>query len=160
MYLTIIPIDKAVYVDGEAYLNLDLTTCQIPFNVHALQWYETNGHIEYIDVDTPNEIIQIIPDWALAAKAVWQVAYDENHAPPPPPTPEEIQQTNKNKAVDFLKQTDWVDLPAVSNPEVSNPYLMNVNAFLEWRSQIREVAINPPTTFVDFSTAPSAVWSS
>ena len=53
MKLTIIVEDNAVYVDGvmKAYapLPLDLTQCGIPSNVHALQWKETAGWIEFED---------------------------------------------------------------------------------------------------------------
>ena len=38
MRLSIIPSDKAVYVDGASQLGLDLPF--IPTNIHALQWYE------------------------------------------------------------------------------------------------------------------------
>ena len=38
MKLTIIPVDGSVGVDGKFYENLDLSSCNIPENVHALQW--------------------------------------------------------------------------------------------------------------------------
>lgn len=75
MRLTIIPSDNAVYVDGVAH-ELDVTTAGIPTDVHALQWYDTRGWIEFTDVDpfTPkpaNQEISELPQWANACVTVW-----------------------------------------------------------------------------------------
>lgn len=75
MRLTIIPSDNAVYVDGVAH-ELDLTTAGIPTEVHALQWYDTRGWIEFTDVDpftpkTANQDISELPQWANACVDVW-----------------------------------------------------------------------------------------
>jgi hypothetical protein len=73
MRLTIIPIDKKVIVDGVYKLPLDLTTCEIPSNVWALQWYDTEGEIEFDGKPKPlNEMITVLPDWANACIAVWE----------------------------------------------------------------------------------------
>jgi len=76
MRLTIIPSDKNVGVDNEFLINLDLTNCGIPSDVHALQWYETEGEIEFIDnpdrTKQPNEIITTLPTWANFCVTVWQ----------------------------------------------------------------------------------------
>ena len=45
MELTIIPIDKAVYIDGLCYMGLSWEGT--PETVHALQWQDTEGWIEY-----------------------------------------------------------------------------------------------------------------
>ena len=79
MKLTIIRGDGAVYKDGISYLHLDLTA--VPSNVHALQWLDVEGWIEFKD-GTPNEIITALPDWALSAEAAWEVANT-----PKPPVP-------------------------------------------------------------------------
>ena len=50
---------------------------------------------------------------------------------------------NKTQAIALLKQTDWVELPSVSDPAQSNPYLENQAEFIAWRSQVRAIAINP-----------------
>jgi hypothetical protein len=47
MKLTIIKDDGAVYKDSVSYNNLSLPT--IPSNVHALQWNNDKGHIEFVD---------------------------------------------------------------------------------------------------------------
>jgi len=64
MKLTIIPIDGNVKKDGEGYINLDLSLCGIPSNVHALQWQDTSGWIEYTSASIENEPITSLPDWA------------------------------------------------------------------------------------------------
>ena len=79
MKLTIIVDDKAVYIDGvmKAYapLPLDLSECGIPTNVHALQWNEAAGWIEFKDnpdgTKPANETITVLPDWANACVTVW-----------------------------------------------------------------------------------------
>ena len=78
----------------------------------------------------------------------------------PPPTPEEVQTINKNKAQELLQETDWTATVDISNPTFSNPYLANQNEFLSYRSQVRQVAINPPVTLVIFPTKPEEVWVS
>jgi hypothetical protein len=82
------------------------------------------------------------------------------YTPPPPPTPQQIQNQNKTQATALLKQTDWTSIADVGNPQVSNPYLMNQTAFLAYRSQVRAIAVNPPTTPAVFPTQPTEQWSS
>jgi hypothetical protein len=84
MRLTIIPIDNAVYLNGICRAPLDLTPCNIPENVHALQWYETEGEIEFTGKPKPpNEEITVLPEWALACVGV----YEAWTPPEPPPQP-------------------------------------------------------------------------
>lgn len=89
MKLTIIPDDSFVMVNGDnTHRPLDLSSCNIPNQIHALQWFGTKGWIEFDDpVDpfspkTPNEEIFDLPDWANNCVTVWQ-----SWTPPaPPPT--------------------------------------------------------------------------
>jgi len=74
MKLTIIKEDGAVYKDGKSYLELSLPT--IPNEVHALQWNESIGHIEFVDNIKGNEAITELPSWANDALTVWQTAYE------------------------------------------------------------------------------------
>jgi hypothetical protein len=76
MKLTIIKDDGAVYKDNKNYLKLNLNS--IPSNVHALQWNNDNGHIEYVEgIDNVfNEKITELPSWANDALNEWQIAYD------------------------------------------------------------------------------------
>jgi hypothetical protein len=76
MRLTIIPIDKVVYKDGVPYFNLNMPF--IPENIHALQWYENVGEIEYKGLI--NESINSLPEWADLAVAEWDKAkFDEEN---------------------------------------------------------------------------------
>lgn len=90
MRLTIIPADSFVNVDGNPkFQPLDLSSCGIPADVHALQWYETRGWIEFRDDDDPftpkpaNQEITELPEWANNCVVVW-----EHWTPPAPPEPE------------------------------------------------------------------------
>lgn len=95
MKLTIIPIDKAVYKDGLCYSDLSLV--DIPSDVHALQWDNNVGHIEYKSSAISNETINELPKWANDALVVWQQAYDADQAivstSPPPETVLNVNQT-------------------------------------------------------------------
>jgi len=156
MKLTIIPIDGYVSKDDIGYS--DLVWAGTPLEVHALQWAGSSGWIEYNN-GAPNEDIVSLPEWANNALAAWDAAdYAANN--PPPPTPEQIQLTNKVAAVALLQQTDWATIADVSNPSISNPYLVNVAEFIAFRNQVRPTAINPPITLVTFPTMPTAQWSS
>ena len=72
MKLTIIKDDKAVYKDGVCYSELTLTN--IPDGVHALQWEDTVGHIEYTSRSQSNKTINSLPTWANDAVDAWEVA--------------------------------------------------------------------------------------
>lgn len=84
MRLTIIPIDSAVYIDGVCKMPLDLSGCGIPLDIHALQWFEQKGWIEFSDDNDPftpkppNQTIESLPDWAITCVAVWE-SYIEEH---------------------------------------------------------------------------------
>ena len=73
MKLTIIPVDKTVYVDNLAIHNLDISF--VPSNVHALQWKGSVGWIEFVENDDftkpQNETINELPTWANEAYNVW-----------------------------------------------------------------------------------------
>lgn len=57
MRLTIIPIDKTIGIDGTFLSNVEGDLSWIPTNIHAVQWYDTWGEIEYND-GSPNEKIE------------------------------------------------------------------------------------------------------
>jgi len=138
MKLTIIPSDGAVYENDVCYS--DLTWEGTPADVHALQWQDVAGWIEFDD-GKPNEGITVLPEWADNAMAAWQVAYDNAHKPPTPPTYEQkyalfiVERDRRLVATDYTQLPDvialhdsawlqgWVDyrqelrdLPALVNP--------------------------------------------
>ena len=71
MLLTIIPSDNAVYKNGVSFPDLQLTG--VPADVHALQWHENSGWIEY-NTEAANESISELPQWAIDAAAKWDEA--------------------------------------------------------------------------------------
>ena len=87
MKLTIIPDDSFVSVNGDnTHQPLDLSNCNIPSEIHALQWFDTKGWIEFDDPTDPfspkppNEIIELLPQWANNCVTVWN-----EWTPPAPP---------------------------------------------------------------------------
>jgi hypothetical protein len=149
MLLTIIPIDGNVIKDKVGYLNLDLSSCAIPSNVRVLQWQETKGWLEFWDQQ--NEDITTLPSWTNCCLAAWDVA----NQPPGPPSAAE----NKASAVYLLQQTDWTQIPSVSDPALSNPYLANKNAFDIYRNSVRQYALNPVAGNITWPTIPQEVWT-
>jgi hypothetical protein len=152
MKLTIIPIDGAVYENEICYSNLSWEGT--PLNVHALQWFDIEGWIEFND-DKPNETITELPQWALNAEAAWTAENIKPIPDPLPPTAEENKQTASKK----LYATDWTTIPDVSDVTKSNPYLINVSEFLQYRNIIRQYAINPIAGYIDWATEPIPIWS-
>lgn len=73
---------------------------------------------------------------------------------------QQIAAQNKSQAMSLLSATDWTATVDISNPQYSNPYLGNQDAFLAYRSQVRQIAVNPPTTPVEFPATPQEVWVS
>ena len=150
MKLTIIPSDGAVYENGLCYSGL--TWNGTPMDVHALQWQDVEGWLEFND-GSPNQTITELPQWANNAMDAWAVA--NTPIPPVPPTAEQ----NKAQASSLLYATDWTTIPDVSDSTKSNPYLTNVGEFLTYRNAVRQYAINPIAGNIDWPVVPTAIWS-
>lgn len=65
---------------------------------------------------------------------------------------------NKATAVGLLEQTDWTQIPSVSDPALSNPYLANKLAFDQYRNAVRQYAINPVSGSVVWPAIPTESW--
>jgi hypothetical protein len=150
MRLTIIPSDGAVYENDICYSNL--TWQGTPVNVHALQWNNSSGWIEFND-GSPNENITVLPQWADNAMDAWTVA--NTPVPPQPPTAEQ----NKQTAVSKLQATDWTIIPDVADPTKSNPYLGNAQDFVTYRNAVRQYAISPVSGEINWPAVPQEVWT-
>jgi hypothetical protein len=81
-------------------------------------------------------------------------------------TPQEIadrdqqeKDSNKQQATELLYATDWTTIPDVANPTVSNPYLVNPADFVDYRNQLRAIAVNPPVTVSQWPVKPVEIWS-
>ena len=151
MLLTIIPVDGNVIKDKVGYLGLNLSSCAIPSNVRALQWKETLGWLEFWDKQ--NEDITELPSWVDCCLAVWTVANT-----PVPPSPLTAEQ-NKKTAIGLLQETDWTQIPSVSDSALSNPYLANKNEFDGYRNAVRQYALNPVAGDITWPTIPQEVWT-
>ena len=89
----------------------------------------------------------------------WQLIDGEWFAPYVPPI--DWPSVNKEQAMSLLQATDWTATVDINNPQYSNPYLMNQDEFLAYRSAVRAIAVNPPDTeFTNWPTLPTEVWSS
>lgn len=67
---------------------------------------------------------------------------------------------NKTKAQQLLADTDWAATVDINNPQYSNPYLANQEAFLTYRSAVRAIAVNPPAVVDPWPVQPTPVWQS
>ena len=153
MKLTIIPADGSVGENDVFYFPLDLGSCNIPADVHALQWQDTAGWIEYNSPLVENQPITELPAWANCCMTKWTEA--NTPVPPQPPTAEQ----NKSTAVSKLQATDWTTIPDVGDSTKSNPYLSNVQDFVVYRNAVRQYAINPVAGTINWPTLPQEVWT-
>lgn len=81
-------------------------------------------------------------------------------------TPEEIaqreeakRQANKTQAESLLQATDWTATIDIADAQYSDPYLVNQADFLEYRSNVRKIAVNPPITVDVWPIKPEEIWS-
>lgn len=65
---------------------------------------------------------------------------------------------NRATAIANLQATDWSELPSVSDASAT-PHLLNIGDFINYRTAIRAIAVNPPDKAVDWPVMPSQDWS-
>lgn len=152
MKLTIIPADGSVGENGVFYNDLDLSSCTIPVDIHALQWQDTAGWIEYNSPLVENQPITELPAWANCCMTKWNEA--NNPPSPPPPTAEQ----NKTTATIKLQATDWATIPDVADPLKSSPYLSNAQDFVTYRNAVRQYAVYPVAGNINWPAVPQEVW--
>ena len=70
-----------------------------------------------------------------------------------------LQAQTSTQAQTLLSATDWTAIASVADPAVSTPHLTNQAEFLSYRSAVRAIGVNPPTTPATFPTVPTATWS-
>lgn len=98
--------------------------------------------------DTPN---MINGDWVLSWIVTPKTA-DEIKA-----YTDQIKANNKSNAIKLLSETDWVELPSVTNAS-NTPHLINADEFILYRNSLRLIAVNPTETPV-WPTLPAERWS-
>ena len=87
--------------------------------------------------------------WEVVDLDPKQVQENENNA----------KAANKSQAQALLQQTDWTAPTSIADPVESNPYLANRPAFLNYRSQVREIAVNPPVVVESWPVMPVEQWA-
>lgn len=104
---------------------------------------------QYVFEGTPAEIDgQWFQTWVVRTNTPEQQEYIDN----------QNKQKNKQQASNLLSATDWTAIPSVADPLQSNPYLANQAAFLEYRNQLRAIAVNPPVVVESWPVKPDEVW--
>lgn len=105
---------------------------------------------------SPNDSTQYGPEiFAACVSGIYGPIGD--YAPPVQPGPPTESQ-NKNKAVQLLTKTDWVNQPDVIDPNV-NPHLLNHADFITYRAALRAIAVNPQPGDLVWPTKPQEQWS-
>lgn len=64
---------------------------------------------------------------------------------------------NKSRAMTLLQETDWTEIPSVSDTGLT-PHLVNISQFIAYRTSLRAIAVNPPVVAA-WPTKPAEQWS-
>jgi hypothetical protein len=78
--------------------------------------------------------------------------------PSPTPVPPPTQEENQLRALSRLQNTDWVEIPSVSDAS-NTPYLLNYDEFLAFRLQARSRVVNPQAGELSWIQKPKEQWS-
>lgn len=115
-----------------------------------------NGNFVTVQPDTGPEVIEYWDSEKLGPIPTQQQMDDAY----PIWEAQQLAVQNKAKAQQLLADTDWTATVDINNPQYSNPYLANQDAFLAYRSQIRAIAVNPPAVVDPWPVQPTPVWQS
>lgn len=89
----------------------------------------------------------------------WTYVNGEFVAPPQPPIPpEQLLEICRINAMARLSDTDWTELPSVSNTNIT-PHLTNVAEFMSYRNTVRIYAVTPVVDPI-WPEKPVEQWSS
>jgi len=99
MRITIIPEDGYVSVDGVGYTGISMNG--VPEDIHAVQWYENVGEIEYVG-DVPNATVSNI-DTLQPIINRWQAEKDRQDALEADPYYEDTLEQAKERKIANLK---------------------------------------------------------
>ena len=142
-HVTVIPADNTISVNGEG-LNFDFIA---PENMHALQWHDGTGHIEYTDGQANRPLTAADYDVEVAPfTALWQAEYDRlEEERNRPLTPEEKASVIRQQRDYLLSETDYLMMPDYPMSELARENLK------VYRQALRDVPEQP-----DFPN--SVVW--
>ena len=109
-HVTVIPADQTIIVDGLALV----LPFAAPADLHAIQWHNGSGHIEYTD-GSPNEPIKgkkKYVEHVAPYAALWKAEKARLQAhTPPTPTPEELAEQVRAERDYLLAATDKYLMP-------------------------------------------------
>lgn len=74
-----------------------------------------------------------------------------------PVIPPVTAEANKATASQLLADSDWVELPSVSDTSTT-PHLTNTAELIAWRASIRAIAVNPTAGDITWPVKPENVW--
>ena len=134
-YVTVVPEDKMIIVDKQA-LRFDFAA---PANLHALQWHDSAGHIEYTD-GQPNRPLTSADYDAVVAPfvALWQAEYDRlEEERNRPLTPEKKVLLIRQQRDALLSETDYLMMPDYPMSELARENLK------VYRQALRDVPEQP-----------------
>jgi hypothetical protein len=125
---------------------------EYPSDELLAQW-DTYRVVQTVQPSYNSSTQEVVEQPLIQKDGVWTQVWEVKPLPD-----KEIKTNNKNQAVQLLQQTDWTTIPDVANPEVSNPYLVNVADFVEYRNHIRHIAVYPPAEQVSWPLPVVEVW--
>lgn len=114
MRITIVPIDRTIIVDGEGLTEIEQDWSWISPDIHAIQWYDDHGEIEYID-NRPNERITELGNFFTAVQKLNSEKYRREQVRISEEAAKEAIRDYWSELRDIrnfmLKNTDWTQLP-------------------------------------------------
>lgn len=147
MRLIVLAEDGQVCIDGVCLNKIDLSQLT-QNNIHAIQWYETYGEVEYkgnaenLKINSLDDFLWVIDAWEAQKQLLLN---------PPPPTEEEMLEGVRYEAEMGLMDSDWTMLPDVP--------LANKQEWAEYREALRairsNITINP-----EWPVKPPVIWVS
>ena len=142
--VTIIMPDNSISVDGVG-AQIDI----VDTNIHAIQWHNGSGHVEFSDELTPNLIIQGQEDYEKYVCPYVQMWEEIDHnvttAEQYSDTPEEKASVIRQKRDTLLSATDYLMMPDYPMSDADQ------DALKVYRQALRDVPEQP-----DFPN--SVVW--
>jgi hypothetical protein len=129
MRLTIVVPDSNVGVDGE-FKEIDLSSMDA--NIHAVQWNEARGHIEYND-GTPNEQITDINQFSGIVDQWYSITPDVEE----PETPEQaLERIRQQRKTDYENESDPLYFKAQRGEATMEEWLAKVEEIKQRYSEM------------------------
>lgn len=135
----------SVYIDQNSLCNLPLN---IPEGIESLNWFD-NSYGEIFKFDGTVEKITVFPAWAQKCVDIYNMSL------PPVPEPPTLAEL----ASGDLYATDWTTIPDITDPAKCTPTLTNQADFLQYRNQLRAIALGLQGALTQLPPKPTAKWS-